>query len=150
MYFIILMNIYQLNNYFNYINNINKSIINNINININNNLNMKIIIIFFINFNLKFYKIINNVPIVLDKQIIDLKIIQIKNNIINKLILLIMSLSNNNYLFSDIKDSYNEHITHLTTIDKILNILNINNDILNNIFASNINNNTTYIAEYSN
>lgn len=150
MYFIILMNIYQLNNYFNDINNINKSIINNINININNNLNMKIIIIFFINFNLKFYKIINNVPIVLDKQIIDLKIIQIKNNIINKLILLIMSLSNNNHLFSDIKDSYNEHITHLTTIDKILNILNINNDILNNIFASNINNNTTYIAEYSN
>lgn len=144
------MNIYQLNNYFNDINNINKSIINNINININNNLNMKIIIIFFINFNLKFYKIINNVPIVLDKQIIDLKIIQIKNNIINKLILLIMSLSNNNHLFSDIKDSYNEHITHLTTIDKILNILNINNDILNNIFASNINNNTTYIAEYSN
>lgn len=144
------MNIYQLNNYFNDINNINKSIINNININISNNLNMKIIIIFFINFNLKFYKIINNVPIVLDKQIIDLKIIQIKNNIINKLILLIMSLSNNNHLFSDIKDSYNEHITHLTTIDKILNILNINNDILNNIFASNINNNTTYIAEYSN
>ena len=42
------MNIYQLNNFFN---DINESIINNINININENLNMKIIIIFFINFN---------------------------------------------------------------------------------------------------
>ena len=111
---------------------------------------MKIIIIFFINFNLKFYQIINNVPIVLDRQIIDLKIIQIKNNIINKLILLLMSLSNNNCLFTDIRESYNEYITHLHTIDKIINILNINNDILNNVFASNINNNNIYIAEYSN
>ena len=53
------MNIYNLNNFFD---DINKPIIKNIYDNCNNNNNIKLLITFFINYNYKFYHIINDDP----------------------------------------------------------------------------------------
>ena len=140
------MNIYNLNNFFD---DINKPIIKNIYDNCNNNNNIKLLITFFINYNYKFYHIINDDPIIIDKQIIYLNIIKIRNILINKIVLILLDISNTNNLFSSIKDNYNELVSNINEIDKIISLVEHDYEILNNIFISSYKN-SDYIANYSN
>ena len=140
------MNIYNLNNFFD---DITKPIIKNIYDNCNNNNNIKLLITFFINYNYKFYHIINDDPIIIDKQIIYLNIIKIRNILINKIVLILLDISNTNNLFSSIKDNYNELVSNINEIDKIISLVEHDYEILNNIFISSYKN-SDYIANYSN
>lgn len=140
------MNIYNLNIFFD---DINKPIIKNIYDNCNNNNNIKLLITFFINYNFKFYHIINDDPIIIDKQIIYLNIIKIRNILINKIVLILLDISNTNNLFSSIKDNYNELVSNINEIDKIISLVEHDYEILNNIFISSYKN-SDYIANYSN
>jgi hypothetical protein len=141
------MNSYSLNEYFKDLNN---TLIANIIYNINKHNNILNILNFFINTNLKFYYMVNNIPIVKNKQMIFLEIQNYKNVLINKIIILLLKLNNSILTFNDINNEYNELINELKELEKILIVINFNFNFLLNIFTCNIPNNKSFIAIYSN
>tara|TARA_Y100000768_G_scaffold388946_1_gene389104 strand:+ start:936 stop:1361 length:426 start_codon:yes stop_codon:yes gene_type:complete len=141
------MNSYLLNEYFN---DLNSTLIANVKYNTNKHTNILNIVKFYINTKLKFYYIVNNIPIVKNKQMLLLEIDNYKNKLINNIIMLLLKLNNLNLTIDDIHYEFTDIINEIKNLEKIISLVNLEFNLLLNIFICNITNNKSFIATYSN
>ena len=142
------MNSYSLKEY---LCNLNEITINNINNNISNSEDLKKIILFFMENKIKFYIKKQKTIIIKEKDNILLEINNIRNNIINNIIIKLLRVISNNKI-EDIKNDITNIYTILENIENIKLLINKNYNSLLTIIKQNenLNKNLDYIAEYNN
>ena len=131
------MNLYNLNDY---LNDLDQLTIHNITENIKENLDLKNLIFFLINYEIKFYYKELNEIIIKSKDHIILELINLKKSLLNKFLIKLLKIINNNNKINTIK-------TEMTFVYKIIQDIENIIDLLDKIYNKLIN---IHIKKYSN
>jgi len=123
------MNLYNLNDY---LNDLDQLTIHNITENIKENLDLKNLIFFLINYEIKFYYKELNEIIIKSKDHIILELINLKKSLLNKFLIKLLKIINNNNKINTIK-------TEMTFVYKIIQDIENIIDLLDKIYNKLIN-----------